>query len=264
MKTSENISNLTTALAAAQAKMKPAKMNAFNPFLKNKYADLGSIVDVIQSLLAEQGLSYVQMPSMTDGERIGIALTTRLMHNSGEWLEDTFFMPMPASEPGKSLMQVAGSAITYARRYALSAMLSVVSDEDMDGNMTQVAKKPAVATKPAPVKPAVVAAVASTTAPNAAATVSTKVAPALTENGGGESEQHNKGMPSANPPGLEEVLAELVPAIFPDRLALVSAFNNLRVKWDSAKREPIVESLTRYAESQKRLAAGRSRQGKKK
>jgi len=253
MKTSENISNLTTALAAAQAKMKPAKMNAFNPFLKNKYADLGSIVDVIQSLLAEQGLSYVQMPSMTDGERIGIALTTRLMHNSGEWLEDTFFMPMPASEPGKSLMQVAGSAITYARRYALSAMLSVVSDEDMDGNMTQVAKKPAV-----------VAAVVSTTAPNAAATVSTKVAPALTENGGGESEQHNKGMPSANPPGLEEVLAELVPAIFPDRLALVSAFNNLRVKWDSAKREPIVESLTRYAESQKRLTAGRSRQGEKK
>src|SRR3989304_7421272 len=109
MKTSENISNLTTALAAAQAKMKPAKMNAFNPFLKNKYADLGSIVDVIQSLLAEQGLSYVQMPSMTDGERIGIALTTRLMHNRGEWLEQTFFMPMPAPESGKRPMKVPGS-----------------------------------------------------------------------------------------------------------------------------------------------------------
>jgi len=131
MKTSEGIDKLAAALSAAQGEMPSAAMNAVNPFLKNRYADLNAITSAIKPVLKKHGLAYVQMPTASDD---GIGLTTRLMHSSGQWLEDTFVMPMPDGEKGKSVMQVAGSAITYARRYALAAMLGMVADEDSDGN----------------------------------------------------------------------------------------------------------------------------------
>lgn len=137
MNTSESINELATALCKAQSEIGPAAMNATNPFLKNRYADLNSIVEAIKPALANNGLSYVQMPGIATSGEFGIALTTRLMHESGQWLEDTFIMPMPTDERGKSIMQVAGSAISYARRYALAAMLGVVADEDVDGNGQQ-------------------------------------------------------------------------------------------------------------------------------
>lgn len=143
MKTSENINELAAALAHVQGAMEPARMNATNPFLKNKYADLGAVIESVRELLSSNGLSYVQMPGTPPAE-LGpaIALTTRLMHSSGQWLEDTFIMIIPLDEKGKSIMQVAGSAISYARRYALSAMLGVVADEDTDGNGRNVTKNP--------------------------------------------------------------------------------------------------------------------------
>lgn len=135
MKTSDSIDQLATALAEVQGQMKPAQMNATNPFLKNKYADLNSVIESVKALLADNGLSYVQMPNTPPIEYgPAIGLTTRLMHTSGQWLEDTFVMVIPADEKGKSVMQIAGSAISYARRYALSAMLGIVADEDSDGN----------------------------------------------------------------------------------------------------------------------------------
>lgn len=138
MKTSESINELATALAAVQGAMEPARMNAVNPFLKNKYADLNSVIESVKLLLADNGLSYVQMPNTPPIEYgPAIGLTTRLMHSSGQWIEETYTMPMPSEERGKSMMQVAGSAISYARRYALSAMLGIVADEDSDGNGQQ-------------------------------------------------------------------------------------------------------------------------------
>lgn len=138
MKTSDNINELAAALSAVQGQMRPAQMNAINPFLKNKYADLNSVIESVKLLLAENGLSYVQMPNTPPIEYgPAIGLTTRLMHSSGQWIEETYTMPMPSEERGKSMMQVAGSAISYARRYALSAMLGIVADEDSDGNSHQ-------------------------------------------------------------------------------------------------------------------------------
>ena len=152
MRTSESINELAAALSTAQAQMGPAAMNAVNPFLKNRYADLNAVVDAVKPALAANGLSFVQMPGVVASGEFGIALTTRLMHSSGQWLEDTFVMPMPTDERGKSIMQVAGSAISYARRYALAAMLGVVADEDADGNHSgQAPQKPATSQpKPAP------------------------------------------------------------------------------------------------------------------
>lgn len=133
MKHSESLENIATALAVAQGKMKPAHMDSVNPFLKNKYASLNSIMDACRDVLAESGLAVLQMPTTPDGHPGTVGLTTRLIHISGEYVEDTFYLPMN-DEKGKSTAQVAGSIITYLRRYALAAMLGIVADEDTDGN----------------------------------------------------------------------------------------------------------------------------------
>ena len=132
MKQSETIGNLALALSKAQGAMQPAKMNATNPFLKSKYADLGSVMDAAKQPLADNGLSFVQMVSAPDNGNMTVELTTMLMHESGEYLQATMSMPFQ-EERGKSLSQAVGSVITYARRYALAAMLGIVADEDVDG-----------------------------------------------------------------------------------------------------------------------------------
>lgn len=130
MNKSETVMILATALAKAQGEMKAAQMNATNPFLKNKYADLGAIIEAAKPTLAKYGLSVSQMPTSAD-DRIGV--TTILLHESGEWLEDTITLPL-GDERGKSLAQVAGSIITYLRRYSLASVIGMYADEDADGN----------------------------------------------------------------------------------------------------------------------------------
>ena len=137
MKQSETIGKLATALADVQKNLRPAVINAQNPHLHNKYADLNSIMSSCRDLLADNGLSFVQLPTATPIELgPGVGLTTMLMHDSGEWLQDTFYLPVNPQK-GVSLPQVTGSIITYARRYALAAMLGIVTDEDTDGYQKQ-------------------------------------------------------------------------------------------------------------------------------
>lgn len=133
MKTSESIKELAAALCNVQANIAPAKFNAVNPFFKSRYADLNSVYEACRGLMTENGLALVQFPSIPPIE-IGpaIALTSRLMHESGEWLEDTMVMPL-----AKTTAQDYGSGLTYARRYALSAIIGIVSDEDDDGNQSE-------------------------------------------------------------------------------------------------------------------------------
>lgn len=125
MKQSDSITNLADAMAKAQAEMGAAIKGASNPFFKSKYADLGSVIQAIKPHFAEHGLSYVQFP--VSGEHC-VGVTTRLMHSSGEWLEQEYFIPL-----GKMDAQAAGSAITYARRYALQAIAGIPAEDD-DGN----------------------------------------------------------------------------------------------------------------------------------
>lgn len=144
MKTSETLSELATALGEAQAEMKPAPMTGRNPHLKNKYATLNDIIDTARGPLQRHGLSYIQMPtSPADLAYPVIGLRTRLMHKSGEWVEDEMFFPVdPGSNRAVNPAQVAGSTITYMRRYALAAMLGIVADEDADGNDAPPARQP--------------------------------------------------------------------------------------------------------------------------
>ena len=133
MQHSESITKLSEALAKAQAEMPSVKMNAVNPFLKNKYADLGAVIETARPVLAKHGLSVAQFVGGKDG---CVDVTTILMHSSGEWIESTVGMTI-GEERGKSAAQVAGSIVTYLRRYSLASALGMYSDEDTDGNQTQ-------------------------------------------------------------------------------------------------------------------------------
>ena len=144
MKQSDSIAELASALSKAQGQIKPAKMDKVNPFFKSNYASLGSVWDVCRKPLAENGLSIVQSPIAPLGDLNAIGLTTRLFHESGEYLEDTMYITM---EESKNNAQAAGKIITYLRRYALSAMLGIVADEDTDANGEAKAPMPTEAMK---------------------------------------------------------------------------------------------------------------------
>lgn len=130
MQKSESIKELASALTKAQGEMPAVKFNATNPFLKNKYADLGAIIAASKPILAKHGLAVSQL-STSDDNRIGVE--TVLMHQSGEYIASSLSMEI-ADEKGKSSAQVAGSIITYLRRYALASILGMYADEDGDGN----------------------------------------------------------------------------------------------------------------------------------
>ena len=124
MKTSEQISELAAALAVAQGMMENAIMNRTNPHFKTKYADLSSVLNAARKPLSANGLAIVQ----TIGDGI---LHTRLLHTSGQWIASEHPLPMS----GKP--QEIGSALTYARRYSLSALIGIAADEDDDANATR-------------------------------------------------------------------------------------------------------------------------------
>ena len=125
MNKSETIKNLAAAMCKAQGEMGGAFKGKNNPFFKTKYADLGAVVEAIKEPFANNGLSYVQFPIEESG-RIGVE--TILMHESGEWLSNSFTVQL-----SKQDAQGAGSAITYCRRYGLQSIAGIPSEDD-DGN----------------------------------------------------------------------------------------------------------------------------------
>jgi len=125
MKTSNEISNIAQALCDFQSEIVDAHKG--KQAHQYKYADLGTVLQLVRPVMASHGLSVVQMPTSTDTLNVGV--TTRLMHNSGEWLEDTLYMAVTSSR-GMSDAQAAGSVITYCRRYALTAALGITQTDD--------------------------------------------------------------------------------------------------------------------------------------
>ena len=130
MKTSESIKEIVSALAKAQAafpmipKDKTVKVTSrTGRDYSFAYAPLETILGVIRPTLSANGLAFTQSVS-------GDALTTILLHTSGEWIESDP-IPVKAESAGA---QALGSAITYARRYALTAILGLVTEDDDDGN----------------------------------------------------------------------------------------------------------------------------------
>lgn len=141
MNSSASIKGLAAALAKAQAVMENASKDTANPFFQSKYANLESVVGVIRPAIEQFGLSFIQVCHDWD---VGAKVETIILHESGEWLS-CGVMAAPAT---KADAQGFGSALTYARRYSLSAAFGVATEDD-DGNAAAKAKPPARTAEPA-------------------------------------------------------------------------------------------------------------------
>ena len=141
MITSEQINEVATACAKAQLELKPAVKDATNPAFRSKYADHAAIVEASR-VYAKHGVAVFQ--DVTTSEA-GASVETRLAHTSGQWIQ---FGPLTIPM-GKRDAHGAGSATTYAKRYALSAALGISADEDDDGNAAaqQPASRPVAVSK---------------------------------------------------------------------------------------------------------------------
>lgn len=126
MKMSEQINELAAALAKAQGDMKFAAKGNVNPHFKSKYADLASVIEAIREPLARNGLAHTQLSR--EGEGGTVIVDTVLMHSSGQYIASSMTM-----RPVKNDPQGVGSALTYARRYALQGICGLASDDD-DGS----------------------------------------------------------------------------------------------------------------------------------
>lgn len=128
MNRSESIVKLTTALVDIQGKLRGYAEDSDNPYFESKYGDLTSVWAAIRAPLSANGLAVIQTLGECEDPQ-SVAVTTTLAHTSGEWVSST--VRMKADRPGP---QAIGSAITYARRYALAAIVGIApADDDGEG-----------------------------------------------------------------------------------------------------------------------------------
>lgn len=126
MNKSESIANLSKAMSQAFAEIENASKDKTNPHFRSKYADLGNVVDAVKPALLKHGLWFSQVSYDIENHA---AIETVIYHSSGEWLS-CGIVSVPVS---KVDAQGYGSAMTYARRYSLSAAFGVAPEDD-DGN----------------------------------------------------------------------------------------------------------------------------------
>ena len=125
--TSQEVGELAKALINVQRRLQPATKDANNPFTKSKYATLNSVMDSCRDALLSNGIWLCQYPVPAEPGYLG--LVTKLTHaESGQWQASLAVVPLPKADP-----QGVGISMTYMRRYALSAMLGIVTEEDTDG-----------------------------------------------------------------------------------------------------------------------------------
>lgn len=128
MNKSESIVEISKAMAKFQEEVKQPFKDANNPFFKSKYVPLESVVESITSIAPKHGISFVQWASNDENGRVGVS--TMIMHTSGEYIEfDPVYM-----NADKNTAQGAGALISYLKRYSLSAVFGITSDQDDDGN----------------------------------------------------------------------------------------------------------------------------------
>ena len=130
---SEHINELAAAIVKAQLALVPAVKDHVNPFFKSKYADLPSVWEAASSF-RENGIAITQSPMDAPDEYI--VLDTQLSHISGQWMRSRLKIRVAKNDP-----QGYGSALTYARRYALGCMTGIVTEEDDDGNAASMQQK---------------------------------------------------------------------------------------------------------------------------
>ncbi len=136
---------LYTALIKAQSEMKIATKDNLNPHFRNRYADFGSVYDAVKDALHRNGLAVIQ-PTRIHESGVTVVIT-KIIHTSGQSIEGEY--PVIAKDMADA--QKHGGGLTYARRYALASMLSVLQEDD-DGN-TAAGHTTAQTSAPSPAKP---------------------------------------------------------------------------------------------------------------
>ena len=121
---------IISALVKFQSEVKPISKDASNPFFKSKYATLENIWNTIRPTLTANGLAITQITQASENGDI-VILKTVLMHTSGEMIESIISM-----KPSKQDPQGMLACLSYARRGSIAAILSLVTDDDLDGNDT--------------------------------------------------------------------------------------------------------------------------------
>lgn len=128
MKKSDSIVEISKALVGFRKDLKQPTKDAKNPFFKSSYSTLDKVIEAIDKASTEHGISFTQ--TAVSNEQGNVGVETLLLHTSGEFIHyDALFM-----KPEKQTPQAIGSAITYSRRYSISAIFGITSDEDDDGN----------------------------------------------------------------------------------------------------------------------------------
>lgn len=129
------------ALVKVQAELPAVKKSATNPHFKSKFAPLDEVNPAALAVLTKHGFAWVTLPCvLADGAP---GLSYRLMHTCGEEIAGEMALMLKAQGP-----QEQGSAITYARRYSIQAVLGLVTDEDDDGNSAARPKQQRVTAVP--------------------------------------------------------------------------------------------------------------------
>ena len=127
---SDKITNLAKAMLEVQKQLRPALKDSYNGFTQSKYATLNSVMEACSEALIDNGIWVTQYPVPVEGDGSLLGLATKLVHaESGEWQESLLVMPLSKTDP-----QGYGSALTYARRYGLSSMVGLVTEDD-DANI---------------------------------------------------------------------------------------------------------------------------------
>jgi hypothetical protein len=130
MNKSDTIGELAKALCKAQHDFGPLVKGATNPFFKSSYSTLAAVIDVSRTPLHENGLCFTQ--TNEPDEPGFITVDTTLIHESGEWIQGRIRMPLAKNDP-----QGYGSSFSYAKRYALQAILGLASEDDDAESATQ-------------------------------------------------------------------------------------------------------------------------------
>lgn len=125
---SETIIKLSKSLVETQKELKQPLKDAKNPFFKSEYVPLENVAEAITQTATKHGLAFSQYATTTESGNVSVG--TIVFHESGEFIE----YPPLILKPENTKPQSIGSAITYAKRYALSAIFGITSDKDDDGN----------------------------------------------------------------------------------------------------------------------------------
>jgi ERF superfamily len=145
VKTTETLGKISDALSKAQAILTNPAKDAENPHFRNRYATLDAGLTIVRAALSKNGIAFTQGTRL-DGDLL--VLETRLSHASGEWMESEYPVCRFPAKP-----QEIGSAMSYAKRYALFSIVGIAGGDDDDGEAANRVETPAPARKP-PVKPA--------------------------------------------------------------------------------------------------------------